>query len=78
MCNKRSLRSQGDVTGTVGCFALAPANLLLNTMRAHSIECIQLTYIAARPKKHHLEWLRGNYSKSKPSVFISVLINHIE
>ena len=67
VCNRSSLRSQGGVTGIVGCFSLAPANLLLNTMRAHSIECIQLTDIAARPKKHHLEWLRGNYSKSKPS-----------
>ena len=52
VCNRSSLRSQGDVTGIVGCFALAPANLLLNTMRAHSIECIQLTDIAARPKKN--------------------------
>ena len=67
VCNRSSLRSQGGVTGIVGCFSLAPANLLLNTMRAHSIECIQVTDIAARPKKHHLEWLRGNYSKSKPS-----------
>ena len=67
VCKRNSLRSQGDVTGIVGCCALAPANLLLNTMRAHSIECIQLRDIAARPKKHHLEWLRGNYSKSKPS-----------
>ena len=67
LCNRSSLRSQGGATGIVGCFSLAPANLLLNTMRAHSIECIQVTDIAARPKKHHLEWLRGNYSKSKPS-----------
>ena len=67
VCNRSSLRSQGDVTGIVGCFALSPANLLLNTMRAHSSECIQLTDIAARPKKHHLKWLRGNYSKSIPS-----------
>ena len=67
VCNRNSLRSQGDVTGIVGCFALAQANLLINTTRAHSFECIQLTVIAARPKKHHMEWLRGNYSKSKPS-----------
>ena len=67
VCKRSSLRSQGDVTGIVEYFALAPANLLLNTMRAHSIECIQLTDIAARPKKHHLQWLRGNYSKSKRS-----------
>ena len=77
VCKRNSLRSQGDVTGIVGCFALAPANLLLNTMRAHSIECIQLRDIAAWPKKHHLEWLRGNYSKSKTIFFISFLINHI-
>ena len=38
VCNRSSIRSQGDATGIVGCFALAPANLLLNTMRAHSIE----------------------------------------
>ena len=67
VCNRSSLRSQGDVTGIVGYFAVAPANLLLNTMRGLSIECIQLTDIAPRPKKHHTEWLRGNYSKSKPS-----------
>ena len=54
------------VTGTVGCFALDPANVLLYTKRAQSMECIKLTDIA-RPKNHHLDWLRENYSKSKPS-----------
>ena len=55
-------------TGIVVCFALDPVNLLFNTSRAHSMKRIQLTDIA-RPKKHHLEWLRWNHSKSKPSSF---------
>ena len=48
------------VTGILRCFALYPAN----TSRAHSVERIKLTDIA-RPKKHYLKWLRGNYSRSK-------------
>ena len=70
VCNRSSLTRWcvhgAPVTGIVGCFALDPANLLLNTRRAHSIECIQLTDVA-RPRKHHLEWLRGNYSMYKSS-----------
>ena len=87
VCNRSSLHSQDDVTGIVGCFALAPANVLLNTMRAHSIECIQLTDIAARPKNttwsgyeetirslNHLLYISSNQSHSVKTSYINHLI----
>ena len=54
--------------GIVGCVTLCQSNLLLNTTsRAHSVKHVKLANIARPPQKNHLKWLRGFYSKFKPS-----------
>ena len=63
-------------TGIVVCFALDPANLLLNTSRAHSMKRIKLTDIA-RPKSTTWSGYDETIRSLNLLLFISVLINRI-